>query len=324
MAKANPASKTSGPIRKRVLIADSNNGKFFDVIQALSEAGVETLFTNDRLSLVDTAMEYQPDLVLVNLFIGPGTTLPQIREMKQNLERQGTKIVVLTSHQSKENLAECIRAGASDFIIEPFDARQVLQRVRYQLQEREAYSPEDLRAEPTQVLAGFQLVYDCLRITTEIKETNRAVYECLKRVAELSKSPRVNLIMADITAPKGVVIAASDDPNIQELEVDMEKYPEAREVILKGSIVYVKDITANPLTKDIAKNVKDIEITSLLVFPVRHRQETLGTLSIRLGREGLAVSDKHLKTFYMIALILAPKMATRKLLKKVSQDSKAS
>jgi len=322
MAKAISKFKTSGPLHKRVLIADTNNGKFFDLIQSLSQAGIETLFTNDRTTLVPSALDFQPDLIIVNLFIGSGTSLPQIRELSTSLERYGTKIVVLTSHQSKDNLAECVKAGADDFIIEPFDTRQILQRVKYQLQEREAYSPDDLRAEPTQVPAGFQLVYDCLRILAEIKETGRAVYEVLKRVSELSQSPRVNLIMADITSNKGIVMGASDDPDLNSLEVDLEKYPETREVLLRGSIVYVKDIMSNPLTRDIRANVKDINITSLLVFPIRHRQETLGTLNIRLGAEGLAVSDKHLKTFYMVALMLAPKMATRKLLKRIGQDTK--
>lgn len=318
MAKTNNPFKTKGPIKRRVLFADSQSAKFHDLIHALTLADIETLFTNDRAKLLSTALEFQPDLIILNLFIGQGTTLPQIRELRQGLEREGTKIVVLTSHQSKENLAECIRAGANDFILEPFDSRQILQRVKYQLQEREAYSPDDLRAEPTQVLAGFQLVYDCLRLSAEIKETNRAIYECLKRVAELSMSPRVNLIMADIASPTGIVIASSDDPTVQDLVVDLEKYPECREVMLKGSIVYVKDIMSNPLTKDIQSKLKDIQITSLLVFPIRHRQETIGTMCIRLGSDGLAVSDKHLKTFYMVALLLAPKMATRKLLKRIT------
>ena len=72
--------------------------------------------------------------------------------------------------------------------------------------------------------------------------------------------------------------------------------------------------TANPLTKDIQKNVKTISIASLLVFPIRARGDTLGVLSIRMGADGLAVSDKHLKTFYMVALCLASKVAARKLL----------
>ena len=103
--------------------------------------------------------------------------------------------------------------------------------------------------------------------------------------------------------------------------VSLEKYPEVREVLLNGNIVYIKDIAANPLTKDISRQVKSIEITSILVFPIRHRAETIGTLNIRLGKDGLTVSDKHLKTFYMIALALSSKVAARRLLKRIHGES---
>jgi DNA-binding response OmpR family regulator len=308
----------SGAMRKRVMICDTSRPKFLEVVKSLQEAEIEVLQVDDRLQLTPTGIQFQPDLVIINLFVGGGSTLNQIRELKSSLERQGTKIVVVTSHQSKDNISECIKAGANDFILEPFDSRQILQRIKYQLQERETYSPDDLRAEPTQVLAGFQLVYDSLRILSEIKDTHRAIFETLKRVADLSVSPRVNLIVGDIETNAGFVLATSDDVLLENKPMDLERYPEVREVLLKGSIVYVKDITTNPLTKDIKKNVKDIDINSLLVFPIRHRQETIGALCIRLGKDGLSVSDKHLKTFYMTALCLAPKIAAKKLLKKMS------
>jgi DNA-binding response OmpR family regulator len=308
-------------LSKRVLIADNNRSKYNELIAALNEAGIETFHVDHRQKIVEKAMQIQPDLILVNLFMSSGNTLPTIREVRGVLERQGTKILVVTSHQSRENIAECIRNGASDFIIEPFDSRQLLQRVRYQLQDRETYSPDDLRAEPTQVLAGFQLVYDTLRILAELKDSNKAVFEALKKIQELSVSTRVNLIMADIESPQAAVIGSSDDASLNHHLVDLEKYPEVREVLLRGSIVYIKDITTNPLTRAIKDKVKSIEIHSLLVLPVRHRGETIGTLNIRLGANGLAVSDKHLKTFYMVALALAPKVAARKLLKKMSQTT---
>lgn len=306
---------------RRIMIADNNKSRFGEIMTSLQEFNIECLHVPTRQDIVQAALKYQPDLILINLFMNSSNTLSVIRELKGSLERQGTKILVITSHQSKENLMECVKSGASDFILEPFNSRQLLQRIKYQLQDRESYSPDDLRAEPTQVLAGFQLVYDSLRILSELKDPNRATYEVLKRVADLAQSPRVNLVLADMMNSQAAVIASSDDPNFDNYIVDLEKYPEVREVCLKGSIIYIKDITTNPLTKDIKAQVKSIDITSLLVFPIRHRGETLGTLSIRLGKEGMAVSDKHLKTFYMAALALGPKVAARKMLKKIEKKS---
>ncbi|MBS1983840.1 MAG: response regulator [Bdellovibrionales bacterium] len=312
---------TPATYKPRVLIADNSKIKFQPVMNALLESNIEVMFTPERNTIVSTASTFKPDLVLVNLFMDNSSTISVIRDLKKTLEKQAAKILVLTAHYSKDNIAECVKAGASDFILEPFDLRLLLQRIKYQLQEREIVSPEDLRSEPTQVLAGFQLTYDALKILAEVRDSNRALHEVLKRVAELSQSTRVNLILGDLESSEGRVIAASDDVTMSNKITDLEKYPEVREVLLNGSIVYIKDVNQNPLTKDIQHNVKTISITSLLVFPVRHRGETLGALSIRLGAgDGMNVSDKHLKTFYMIALALGPKVAARKLMKKLNRD----
>jgi len=296
------------------MIVDGNKSKYMELTTALRDAGIEVAHVNERLKILPTAESFRPDLVLINLFLDNSSNLPAVRDLRKMFAKQGTKILVITAHHSKENIMECIKAGATDFILDPFDPRLLLQRVKYQLQDRDFFLPEDLRAEPTQLQAGFQLVYDCLRILAEIKDPQRAMYQVLKVVGDMSQSTRVNLIMADIEKNEGIVLASSDDAKLAGLKVDLEKYPEVREVTINGSIVYVKDITQNPLTKDIAAQVKTINITSLIVFPIRHRNETLGTLNIRIGKDGFVVSDNHLKTFYMAALCLGSKVAAKKLM----------
>jgi len=320
--KENPAGG-SPYLQRRILIADDQRNRFAEITQVLNENNFDVTHCVDRKKCLETAIQYQPDLIIINLLYGGGGAVPLIRELKTHLSRQGTKILVLTKHKNKENIVECIKAGASDFVAEPFEPRFLLQRIRYQLQEREYYSPNDLQAEPTQVLAGFQLVYECLRIMAEVKDTHRAIYECLKRISDISRSTRVNIILADLETDEGTVIATSDDETMNDKAVDLERYPEVREVLMNGSIVFVKDITSNPLTNKIKDRVRDIEIDSLLVFPVRHRGETIGTLSVRLNKEGLDVSDKHLKTFYMLAIAMGAKVAARRLLKKLKKNDQA-
>lgn len=319
MSQTVPAAKATIPLR--VMIVDANKSRYSEVVKALEEGSVEVLHHNERATVLEKAVRFKPDLVVMNLFLDNSSNIPLVREMKTLFEKQGLKILIVTGHRSKDNIVECMKAGASDFVIEPFDSRLLLQRIRYQLQDRTAYSPDELKAEPTQVQAGFQLLYDSLRILAEVKDAQRAIYEVLKLVAELAQATRVNVVLADIETEECTVVASSDDANLANLDVDLEKYPEVREVTLNGTIVYIKDVTQNPLTRNIANTVKSIKITSLLVFPIRHRAETLGTLTIRLGtEESLQVSDKHLKLFYMVALGLAPKLAGRRLLKRMQKN----
>ncbi len=308
-----------------IAIVDPSKHRFQDLGKLLKESSFTMEFIEAKSNYVERVIDLKPELVIINLFMNNSSSLPAIKQIKTALERTNTKVLVITGHQSINNIRESIKAGADDFILEPFDARLVLQRIRYQLQERELYSPDDLNAESTQVLAGFTLVYEVLRTLSEVKDHNRSIFEVLKRVADLAQSTRVNVMEGDLEGNKGSVTSSSDDPDLHDLPVDLDKYPEVREVLLNGNIVYIKDITQNPLTKDIKSQVKSISINSILVFPIRHRSETLGSLNIRLGEgSNLDVTDKHLKTFYMVALSLGPKLAARKLLKKVSERTAKS
>ncbi len=314
------SSSLAKPEENRILIIDNNKSRFLEMIKELQTNGVAVEHISDRSVALQVASNLRPHIVLMNLFLNSSSTISLIREMRSSYPQM--RIIVITAHYSKSNIQECVKAGANDFILEPFDMKMMLQRIRYQLQERLAYQPDDLKDnEPSDLLSGFQLVYDCLRIISEVKDAHPAIHECLKKISTLSQASRVNVVLGDIESNSACILASSDDPTLENLVVDLEKYPEVREVILNGSIIYIKDITANPLTKDIKAQVKSIEITSLLVLPIRHRQETIGTLNIRIGKAGPSITDKHLRTFYMAALSLSAKVAAKKMLKKLEKGT---
>lgn len=320
MAMATEAKNTGSKDmteRRRVMIVDGNKSRLKDLIDKLEGSGVAVTQVVARNDIMSRAAGSKPEVILMNLFFDGASTMQLVRDLRTTLEKDPPRIIIMTSHYSKDNIMECIKNGASDFIIEPFESDVVLQRIKYQLQERKTIAVEELDLEPAQIAAGFQLLYDCLRILAEVKDIHISIHECLKHVSTLSNATRVNILLADLEKNQAQVMASSDDPKLDNLSVELEKYPEVREVMLNASILNIKDITQNPLTKDIKAQVKTIDIVSILVFPIRHRQETIGTLNIRLGKGGMEVSDKHLKTFYMIALSLGSKLAAKRLLKRI-------
>jgi len=312
----------------RVLIVDASRNRFTKLLQSLEEAKISVDYLSaSEDDITGKAAVLKPDIVIINLFLNGKSTLPIITQLKQTLKDRGTKIIVITAHNSTNNIRESVRAGADDFVLEPIDPQLMLQRIRYQLQDREFYNPEELNKrapapEPSGLQEGFQLVYNSLRVLSEVTDHHEALTTVLAQVAELAASNRVNLIEGDLETSQGLVAATSDDPLLKDLKIDLEKYPEVREVLLNSNIVYIKDISQNPLTKGIQEQVKSIKITSLLVFPIRHRNQTLGSLNVRLPGES-TTTDRYLKTFYMVALALGPKLAARKLLRRHTAAAKA-
>lgn len=303
-------------IAKRILIADNNKTRFKDIVTSLNSAGIEVDFSDEPNDFINRCQNGQPELILINLILGRTSSIDLISKAKEITKRIGTKILVISAHNNKENIMKCMQAGATDLVMDPFEPRLLLQRIRYQLQEREAFDANDLRADPTQVAVGFQMLYDVLRIISETKDAHTAIFRSLQFTQDITRASRINIYIASLETNEGHVVAASDSEELKHLKVDLEKYPEVREAYFRNQIINIKDITANPLTKEIKKEVKEVDIQSMLVVPLRHRGETVGVMSIRFGsKDKLNISDKHLKAFYMIALSVAPKVAALKLIK---------
>jgi len=316
---ANTTAKSPTISVKRVLIADASANRFKEVMAALKDAGIEVDFTSDPTDFINRCQNSQPDLILINLFLGRGSSLDLITKAREITKRIGTKILVLSAHNNKDNILKSMQAGATDLVMDPFEPRLLLQRIRYQLQEREAFDANDLRADPTQIHVGFQMIYDVLRIISETKSAHAAIFRSLKITQDTTKASRINVYIANLETNEAFVVAASDDEKLANLKVDIEKYPEVREAYFRNQIINIKDITANPLTKEIKKEIKNVDIMSMLVLPLRHRGETVGVMSLRFGsKDQLNISEKHLKAFYTIALAMAPKVAALKLIKEQS------
>ncbi len=70
----------------------------------------------------------QPDCVLLDLQLPDGNGLDLLREWQQ-LHEQMVPVVVITANGSMNAAVEAMRAGASDFIVKPFDSERLLTTV---------------------------------------------------------------------------------------------------------------------------------------------------------------------------------------------------
>jgi DNA-binding response OmpR family regulator len=314
MQSAASTRKMSMPLR-RAMIFDNSLRKYQDLIGALEKEGWEVQSHNDKQNAGNLVRAFQPSLVILNLFMSNSSSIGLVKEIAEISKESEIKTIVVTSHYSEENIKKCILAGASDFILEPFQTKLVLDRLKFQFQDKDVFNVDELKVTDSELKSCFNLVYECQRILAEFDDTHMALFECLKRLSEFTKATRVNILMADFESPKAIVVASSDDQNFKNASVDLERYPEVREVLLKNNIIFIKDINSNPLTQDIKKEVKSIEISSLAVLPIRHRKTTVGTLNVRLGSKSPAPSEIDLKSMFIIAMAIASKIAAKKLMR---------
>lgn len=83
--------------------------------------------TTDAESTVETARRERPDVCIIGLQMN-GDPLAAISRITEDLP--GTSVIVLTESQSRENLVDAVRAGATGYLLKEMNAERIPAAVR--------------------------------------------------------------------------------------------------------------------------------------------------------------------------------------------------
>ena len=126
-----------------VLVVDDNPANVKLLYAILERAGLRNIrsYTDSREAV--GSLEHQPDLALVDLHMPHLDGYAVLERLVQRAAGAYLPTVVLTADASPEALRRALDSGAQDFITKPFDATEVLLRVRNLLQT--SYLHKELR-----------------------------------------------------------------------------------------------------------------------------------------------------------------------------------
>ena len=92
--------------------------------------------TTDSRRVVALYTESQPDLILLDLHMPHRDGFELLKELQLLMEGSYVPVLVLTADVTGEALRRALLAGANDFLTKPFDAQEVMLRIRNLLQTR--------------------------------------------------------------------------------------------------------------------------------------------------------------------------------------------
>jgi CheY-like chemotaxis protein len=282
--KASAETRTEG--RKRmVLLADPAPTKFNSLVSILAKSDILTEVASESNRFLERLSEEKFDLCVLNLVIGGMNPFDLIKEVRTKSANPRLKIIIVTRQIHKMTIQNTIRAGADDFIAEPFESLNLQNRIIYHLGTVTMIEPLGYEhAIPgTESEEYIKLLLDSVETLsrTQREYFHRSFLKIVQSIANLLSSNRTSLIIVDEAKNSGVVLASSDDPDFQNFPISLEKYPEILHVVHTGNVVLVEDIENNALTERIKKEVRTIQIGSIMVFPVCYQDKIVGVLHIR-------------------------------------------
>jgi putative two-component system response regulator len=124
----------------RVLIIDDELGHVLLIEEYLARTATETRSVTDSRSAVDAFMEFQPDIVLLDLHMPYLDGREILRRLSAERSRLGfVPVVVMTADHSKVARQSALLLGANDFLLKPLDREDAVLRVRNLLHTRRLF-----------------------------------------------------------------------------------------------------------------------------------------------------------------------------------------
>ena len=124
-------------------------------------------------------------------------------------------------------------------------------------------------------------IMEVLETINSSLDLRRIMLSITTKIAEEVGLERCSVLLVEGAETRSVVLASSDSPELDRLEIDLSRYPEVRRAIERREPVLVQDVRKNPLMDEVRPFLRDAGFNTILVVPMIHKDEIVGTLLLR-------------------------------------------
>lgn len=152
-------SPVNGDKKSKLVLAD-DNADMRDYVRRLLAADYEVIAVADGQQALQAALAHQPDLVLTDVMMPNLDGFGLLKALREKPQTALIPVILLSARAGEEARVEGLQAGADDYLIKPFSARELLARVSGILTlakaRREAMRrEEELKAETASILENI-------------------------------------------------------------------------------------------------------------------------------------------------------------------------
>lgn len=150
-----PATDATAAVRPRVVLAD-DNADMRAYIGRMLGAGYEVEAYADGKQALEAIRRRLPDIVISDVMMPVMSGFELLAALRGDVRTRALPIVMVSARAGEEARVEGIEAGADDYLVKPFSARELLARVRTQWTLAQMRQEVARQAERVARLAGEQ------------------------------------------------------------------------------------------------------------------------------------------------------------------------
>jgi diguanylate cyclase (GGDEF)-like protein len=260
----------------RVLIIEDDLATGAMLEDILRKDGYLTRHAVRGMEGLEAVGEWLPGVVLLDISL-PDMDCCKVCESIKELELSDRlPIIIVASNEDRKTISEALAKGADDFVSKPVDEGELIARVRAQ------FKTSGFCREIEEDKRRLETILDITNALSGTLDSSEVLDIIVKKVAGVVGAVRCSIVL--VKDNEGYVLASNDNPEEKLFRIDLQKYPEIREVVNTRRALSIDDMTNHPLMHDVRDLITALEGMSLLVVPIVFNEEVLGTLFLRARR----------------------------------------
>jgi two-component system cell cycle response regulator len=289
--------------RARILVVDDDEGLLKTLNWILKDKGHEVISVSDPVGLLPRMVEERPDLLMLDIMMPKVDGLQLLEQIKADVRWRDLPVLMVSSMSPEEGTVKALGLGASDFISKPFRVKELLARVEAHL--RTGWALRDARREAQEKAAEAKAraeeaairseMVDILHEVTDALNSEEIYHILAQRVAHVLNIAKCSLVIPQPGGKVGLIMVASDNPALRNLEIQLDGYPEIRRALDTNLPVLITDVQVDPLYATVrerwSREGVNVATKSAIAIPFALHGAESGIFFLRTMADGVTLTS---------------------------------
>jgi DNA-binding NtrC family response regulator/signal transduction histidine kinase len=178
-AKPTPLKRPEPVAGRELIVVADDNADMRKYLRHLLDGRYEVHTVSDGRQALETTRLLRPALLLADVMMPQLDGFGLLRAIRDDAVLAGTPIILLSAQAGEEPRLEGLQAGADDYLVKPFTARELMARVEVHLKlaklrretaEREERLRMEAELERQRLNASQELLFETTRLYQELQE----------------------------------------------------------------------------------------------------------------------------------------------------------
>ncbi|WP_396223414.1 diguanylate cyclase [Gemmatimonas sp.] len=281
----------------RILVADDDEAVLESVAWLLQENGYDVVPANGGVCCIEQLERRAPDLILLDILMPDADGCQLLERIKGDERWRDLPVLMLSAQPPEEASVKSLGLGAADFIRKPYRPKELLARVQAQLRmgallrstRAALLRTEEQLVRAQQDADSRRKLVDILHEVTGDLSVSELFHLLVRRAARALGVSHCSVVLARPGDTLATVVAAFENPGLQQLTVQLDRYPELKAAFDSGQPVLVEDLDTHLLYEGV-RNVWGIEgievpIRSVIALPFSIDRGQYGVFLVRRTRD---------------------------------------